>query len=77
MQAISFIDKRPEIEVTSVVPKKAVPRKPTENQKLTKYSKANLAYILKSGGNQDARFKKDLARYYHSINELRTEFNIV
>jgi hypothetical protein len=77
MQAISFIDKRPEIEVTSVVPKKVVPRKPTENQKLTKYSKANLAYILKSGGKQDARFKKDLARYYHSINELRTEFNLV
>ena len=72
MQALSFIDKRPESK-----PKKTVvPRKPTENQTRTKYSKANLAYIVKTGGKQDARFRKDLARYYKDISELKSEFNI-
>ena len=75
MQALSFIDKRPEPE-TPTKPKKAVPRKPTENQTRTKYSKANLAYIVKTGGKQDARFKKDLARYYRDISELKSEFNV-
>jgi hypothetical protein len=75
MQALSFIDKRPEAK-EDVKPKKAAPRKPTENQKNTKYSKANLAYIVKTGGKQDARFKKDLARYYSSINELADEFSL-
>jgi hypothetical protein len=75
MQALSFIDKRPESE-TPAKPKKTVPRKPTENQTRTKYSKANLAYIVKTGGKQDARFRKDLARYYKDISELKSEFNI-
>jgi hypothetical protein len=72
MQALSFIDKRP----AESEPKKTVPRKPTENQTRTKYSKANLAYIVKTGGKQDARFRKDLARYYKDISELKTEFNV-
>jgi hypothetical protein len=77
MQALSFIDKRP--EATPEKPEKAkkvVPRKPTDNQLRTKYSKANLAYIVKTGGKQDARFKKDLARYYRSIDELTSEFKL-
>ena len=73
MQALSFIDKRPEEKVDSK-PKKALPRKPTDNQARTKYSKANLAWLVKTGAKQDARFKKDLARYYSSINELNNEF---
>ena len=79
MQALSFIDKRPG-ETGTVSPpkvKKVAPRKPTENQARTKYSRANLAYILKTGGKQDARFKKDLARYYRNIDELKAEFNII
>ena len=75
MQALSFIDKRPTDDAPKKE-KKVAPRKPTENQKNTKYSKANLAYILKTGGKQDARFKKDLARYYSSIQELQTEFGL-
>lgn len=75
MQALSFIDKRP-VEGETRKEKKVAPRKPTENQKNTKYSKANLAYIVKTGGKQDARFKKDLARYYSSIQELQTEFGL-
>jgi hypothetical protein len=76
MQSLSFIDKRPAPHAPPVKPKKVTPRKPTENQTRTKYSKANLAYILKTGGKQDARFKKDLARYYRSIDELKAEFGV-
>jgi len=79
MQALSFIDKRPGAgsgDSSDGRPKKVVPRKPTENQVRTKYSKANLAWIVKTGAKQDARFKKDLARYYRSVEELKSEFNI-
>jgi Poxvirus A22 protein len=75
MQALSFIDKRP-VDEGPKKEKKVAPRKPTDNQTRTKYSKANLAYIVKTGGKQDARFKKDLARYYSSIDELKSEFNL-
>lgn len=74
MQALSFIDKRP--EAAPAAPKRVSPRKPTENQTRTKYSKANLAWMVKTGAKQDARFKKDLARYYRSIEELKTEFGV-
>ena len=76
MQALSFIDKRPAEDAEKKAPKKATPRKPTENQSRTKYSKANLAWLVKTGAKQDARFKKDLARYYRDIQELKTEFNV-
>jgi hypothetical protein len=75
MQALSFIDKRPEEPATKET-KVQKPRKPTDNQTRTKYSKANLAYLVKTGAKQDARFKKDLARYYRSIDELKVEFGI-
>lgn len=76
MQALSFIDKRPAAPPEGSTPKKVSPRKPTENQTRTKYSKANLAWLVKTGAKQDARFKKDLARYYRTIEELKLEFNI-
>ena len=76
MQALSFIDKRPAPNTPPAKPKKVTPRKPTENQTRTKYSKANLAYLVKTNAKQDARFKKDLARYYRSIDELKAEFGI-
>lgn len=76
MQALSFIDKRPAPDAAPAKPKKVAPRKPTENQTRTKYSKANLAYLVKTNAKQDARFKKDLARYYRSIDELKAEFGI-
>ena len=74
MQALSFIDKRP--VATETKEKVQKPRKPTENQTRTKYSKANLAWIVKTGAKQDARFKKDLAKYYVSLDELVTEFKL-
>lgn len=76
MQALSFIDKRPETK-EDAKPKKVAPRKPTENQKNTKYSKANLAWLVKTGAKQDARFRKDLARYYSSVDELISEFMLI
>ena len=76
MQALSFIDKRPEEPIVKD-DKVQKPRKPTDNQMRTKYSKANLAWIVKTNAKQDARFKKDLARYYRSIDELKTEFKIL
>lgn len=76
MQALSFIDKRPEDPESKKPVKKATPRKPTENQARTRYSKANLAWLVKTGAKQDARFRKDLARYYRDIQELKTEFNV-
>jgi Poxvirus A22 protein len=78
MQALSFIEKRPTDGNSSegTGTRKVAPRKPTDNQTRTKYSKANLAYIVKTGAKQDARFKKDLARYYSSIDELISEFSL-
>lgn len=74
MQALSFIDKRP--VAAAPVTKKVAPRKPTENQTRTRYSKANLAWLVKTGAKQDARFKKDLGRYYRNIDELIAEFKL-
>ena len=78
MQALSFIDKRPRADPSDAAPKvkKVSPRKPTENQARTKYSKANLAYLVKTKSKQDARFKKDLARYYRNLDELISEFKL-
>jgi hypothetical protein len=74
MQALSFIDRQPE---TPTVEKKPKPRKPTENQTRTQYSRANLAWLYTKGEHKNKRFDKDLARYYHSLDELLTEFCLV
>jgi hypothetical protein len=75
MQALSFINRK---EVPSAKPKKSAaekvtPRKPTENQKNTKYSKANLAWFVKNKPRaeleKDKRFMKDLGRYYRTFDE--------
>jgi hypothetical protein len=72
MQALSYMSIKPEVKE---VPK-SKPRKPTENQVRTKYSRANLAWIVKNEGKQDARFLKDLSKYYHNLDELVAEFNL-
>jgi len=76
MQALSFINRDAGPVTKAKKTKDPTPRKPTENQKRTKYSKANLAYIIKNKLPQDARFKKDLARYYKNLDELITEFDL-
>lgn len=80
MQAISFT-KRVEPTVTKKkVSTKVVPRKPNENQKNTRYSKSNLAWIYKNSPEcecleNNKRFMKDLKRYYRSIDDLIKEMD--
>jgi hypothetical protein len=78
MQALSFINRR-EVPSSSSKPKKTsdkiTARKPTENQKETKYSKANLAWFVKNKPRaeleKDKRFMKDLGRYYRTFEECQ------
>jgi hypothetical protein len=74
MQALSFVNRTP---VEPETPKKQKSRRPTENQTRTKYSKANLAWLYTQGEHRTKRFEKDLARYYHSVDELVAEFCLV
>ena len=80
MQAISFTKRvEPLPKSKKVMNKKLVPRKPNENQKRTKYSKSNLAYIYKNKVGceyleNNKRFMKDLKRYYRSLDDLIKEF---
>jgi hypothetical protein len=78
MQALSFINrpgntlkKGPAAPASKETVK---PRKPTENQKETKYSKSNLAWFVKnktrSELEHDKRFMKDLGRYYRTLDEF-------
>ena len=78
MQALSFVNRK---EVTPAsakkkqTTKKLVARKPNENQKMTKYSKSNLAWIYLNKVEcevleKNKRFMKDLKRYYRDIEEL-------
>jgi hypothetical protein len=70
MQALSYNE-----SVTPV--KKMAPRKPTLLQNNTRYSRSNLAWLLKNNqAENNARFDKDLKRYYTSIDELKIEYNI-
>lgn len=81
MQALSFVN-RIEVKTTKKTKKsiKLVPRKPNANQKMTKYSKSNLAWIYLNKPEcecleNNKRFMKDLKRYYRDINDLVNEIN--
>ncbi len=76
MQAISYTNRIP--PKAPKAPKPLVARKPNENQKATKYSKSNLAWIYKNKPEcecleNNKRFMKDLKRYYKNIDELISE----
>lgn len=64
MQARSFKERKE-------TKKTVKPRKPTQNQMETKFTPANLAWLLKNNKHDTARFDKDLKRYYKDIEELR------
>lgn len=77
MQALSFVNR---VEVTPASKKKKttklIARKPNENQKMTKYSKSNLAWIYLNKPEcecleNNKRFMKDLKRYYRDIEEFK------
>jgi hypothetical protein len=74
MQALSFLPQTEKVSKASTKTKTA--RAPTENQTATKYSRANLAWLYKTGKSGTARFQKDLKRYYSNIEELLAEFKI-
>jgi len=76
MQALSFVNR---VEVTPASKKKKstklVARRPNENQKMTKYSKSNLAWIYLNKPEcecleNNKRFMKDLKRYYRNLSDL-------
>jgi hypothetical protein len=54
-----------------------VARKPNDNQKRTKYSKSNLAWIYLNDEEhtKTKRFEKDLKRYYRDLGDLVKEIN--
>jgi hypothetical protein len=57
-----------------------VARRPNENQKATKYSKSNLAWIYLNKVDcevleNNKRFMKDLKRYYKNVGDLIKEIN--
>jgi hypothetical protein len=65
MQALSFKERKE-------TKKTVKPRKPTQNQMETKFTPANLAWLLNNNKHgETARFDKDLKRYYKDIEELR------
>jgi len=75
MQALSFVN-RTEVVTKKKKVTKLVARKPNENQKRTKYSKCNLAWIYLNKVEcevleKNKRFMKDLKRYYRDIEELK------
>ena len=81
MQALSFVNR---VEVTPASKKKKttklVARRPNENQKMTKYSKSNLAWIYLNKPEcecleNNKRFMKDLKRYYRDLNDLIKDLN--
>ena len=78
MQALSFVN-RVEVKSTKKIKKstKLVPRRPNENQKATKYSKSNLAWIYLNDDKhtQTKRFEKDLKRYYRDLGDLIKEID--
>lgn len=80
MQALSFIpSKDKKVKSATQVIKKVVARKPNENQKESKYSRSNLAWLLKNEGvekcQSNKRFLRDLKKYYKSLDELIKAIN--
>jgi len=77
LQALSYVDRGCEQVKVKKIAKKITARKPTANQKATKYSKSNLAWFLKHEGREvfenSKRLQKDVARYYRDVSELIEE----
>tara|TARA_R110002074_G_scaffold336889_1_gene507415 strand:- start:28 stop:720 length:693 start_codon:yes stop_codon:yes gene_type:complete len=73
LQAKSYIDRR-EVAPVRKTPKKTTARKPTANQKETKYSKSNIMWLMKDLGKDKfiklKRNMKDLKRYFKSPEEV-------
>lgn len=77
LQALSFINRVEPTKKKKSEDAGVKPRKPTQNQSETKYSKSNLAWFFKNHTldelEKNKRFKKDLKRYYSNIKELEKD----
>lgn len=69
MQALSYIVRRV-VEKPATKSTRTNPRRPTENQKETKYSKSNLVWLYKQGEHNTKRFVKDMKRYWKDLDEF-------
>ena len=81
LMALSFIRRVEPRKAAASKKKKStklVPRKPNENQKNTKYSKCNLAWIVLNDPERTKlkRFEKDLKRYFKSMDELEAAMGV-
>ena len=75
MQALSYINRRVvEPKKKTKTKSKLSARKPNQNQEETKYSKSNLAWMVKNKPRgqleKSKRFMKDLKRYFKDFDEL-------
>ena len=73
LQGLSYIN-RVEVAPRVTKSKKTTPRRPTANQKATKYSKSNLLWLMRDLGKEKfiktKRIMKDMSRYYKSPEEV-------
>jgi len=81
MMALSFIRRVEPRKANSSKKKKStklIPRRPNENQKNTKYSKCNLAWLVLNDPERTKlkRFEKDLKRYFKSMDELEAAMGV-
>ncbi|MBJ61634.1 MAG: hypothetical protein CMB57_00120 [Euryarchaeota archaeon] len=81
MMALSFIRRVEPRKATASKkkkPTKLIPRRPNENQKNTKYSKCNLAWLVLNDPERIKlkRFEKDLKRYFKSMDELEAAMGV-
>lgn len=76
LQALSYVNRREVAPAKKTKSGKIGPRKPTQNQKETKYSKSNLVWFMKDLGidefKKNKRRLKDTARYFKSPEEILT-----
>lgn len=74
MQALAFLSMEKEKPQGKKTKAKITARKPTPNQRETKYSKSNLLWLWKNQNQEilkkDKRFCKDIKRYFHSLMEF-------
>ena len=79
LQALSYINRIEPKAKAKTKTASVKPRKPTEHQSNTKYSKSNLAWFMKNHTMEELekhkRFQKDLKRYYSNIKELEKDIS--
>jgi len=74
LQALSYINRREVAPAKKTKSGKIGPRKPTQHQKETKYSKSNLVWFMKELGlekfKKNKRVMKDMKRYFKNPEEV-------